>query len=237
MPMTTPTRRAQRRAQLTPGRLGQFAKTKDVGAPIDLIWPCTNVGDAEGVAFIKVLENGIAVWVGPPFPVPAKQTVGLNLHETIDLSLGLHNMVPQMHEGFPPDGVGLIAADTLALTVVSIPVLAAVGVPTIDGIPGATTISVISVPGSGRRPYPISWNCMNSGGGSGQARLRVVTNPQYVGSNVTGTLTTIPGLSTATLLLSVPTLFAIGDASYTVTLTMEDQTGLVLGTWIFLLVT
>lgn len=225
MPMTTPTRRAQRRAQLTPGRLGQFTKTKDVGAPIDFIWPCTNVGDAEGVGFIKVLESGIAVWVGPPFPVPAKQTVGLTLHQTIDLPLGVHNMAPQMHEGFPPDGIGLIAADTLALTVVSMPVLSAVGLPSINGITGET-VFVFPIPaGQATVAVPISWNCQNSGGGAGQARLRLAGFLK-----ITGTLVTIPGFSTVTLLLVFNASFVNFQNQI---LTMEDQTGAILGTYAF----
>ena len=222
------------RAILTaPPRLGQFSLTKELGAPIDFLWPCTNSGDADGVAFIKVTEGGVPLWDSPPFTIPPGLTVNTNLHQTITQALGLHNLIAELREGSPPTGSRVIMADTVALTVVSNPILAPDGAPTINGILGASSIG----PGIRPNPYPLSWRCQNSGGGSGQARLRVVSAPLYVGGNVTGSLVPIPGFSTVNLLLSVPTFFTIGSRSYTVTLTMEDGAGAILGTWQFALLT
>ena len=186
-----------RKPLLRAGRFGQFARTKQLGAPIDFVWPCTNSGDGDGVAFIKVLEGGLPLWVGPPFPIPIDQTVPVNLHQTIDLSLGLHNTVPQLYEGFPPDGVRLIETDTLALTVVSNPILAPVGNPQIDGQDGPTVI-ILVIPIGQTRAVSISWMCGNTGGGSGLARIRLTGSGGGSGAAFVGTLVTIPGFSNET---------------------------------------
>ena len=205
----------RRRARLQGGaiRLGQFSLTKELGAPIDFVWPCTNSGDGDGVAFIKVLEGGSPLWVGPPFTVPVLGTVGLSLHQTIDISLGVHNLIAEMWEGLPPAGDRLIESDTVGLTVVSNPVLASIGPPTINGIEGATSVSVrvgIAV--------PVSWPCQNTGGGTGRARIRAVGQPGI--ANVSNYVT-IPGFSTVILLRTVSGP-EVPAGPYTVLLTMED---------------
>ena len=221
--MVTPTRRAQRRAQLTAGRFGQFTRTKQVGEGIDFDWPCTNSGDGEGVAFIKVREPAIGlVWDGAPFPIPVGQTVTPNLHQTIDLPLGLRSMIPELHEGLPPNGIRLIASDTLALTVVSNPVLATVGNPKINNLDGPTFFEV-----KAGTVISLSWPCQNSGGGAGRARLRDGGS----GVSFLGPLITISGFSTVVLLGS----YISGSAGkfWNRTLTMEDDKGTILSTWVY----
>lgn len=224
--MTT-RRRGWSRARLTGGtrlgtRLRQFSLSKDLGAPIDFVWPCTNGGTADGVAFIKVLESGMVLWDSPPFTIPKGATVATNLHQTVDLSLGVHPLVPQLWEGFPP-GERLIEGDTLALTVVSNPLLSAVGLPLINNLPAPTSFLV-------RRGsvIPISWPCQNSGGGSGLARLKI----RGESVSFTGTLITIPGFSTVVLLANV-TAFEFAGVTRTQTVTMEDSLGRVLGSWTY----
>ena len=228
--MVTPTRRVQRRAQLTAGRFGQFTRTKQLGAPIDFVWPCTNGGDADGIAFIKVREPATGlIWDGPPFTIPMSQTVPANLHQTIDLSLGLHSMVPELHEGLPPDGMRLIASDTLALTIVSNPVLSAVGLPTINGVPGAISWTYF-----GSDIIPISWQCQNSGGGAGRARLLLEASPANIVFPILGSLVHVPGFSTVTLLLSANIHFSV--AGTVITVTLLDEADVILGTHQFFLI-
>ena len=210
-------------ARLRGAALGQFSLTKQLGDPIDFVWPCINSGDGDGVAFIKVTEAGLTLWDGPPFPVPVGQTTPLSLHQTIALSLGLHPLVAEMREGSPPDGTRLIESDTAALTVVSNPILTAVGKPQIFGLDGPTFFLIKK-----GTVIPYSWPCLNSGGGSGLARLRIVGQS----INFLGTLITIPGLSTVVLLASFAAL-GIGGVTRTQTITMEDAAGVVLGSWTY----
>lgn len=221
------------RLRAGPVRHGQFSRTKELGEPIDLIWPCTNSGDGDGSAFIRVTESGLAVWEGPPFGIPALQTVPINLHQTIDLSLGLHGMIAEMHEGPPPAGVRLIASDTVALTVVSNPVLAAVGLPTIDGILAPTSIFSDRI-----RAIPVSWVCGNTGGGPGRARLRFVASPAAFMQGVVGTLVVIPGFFEVSLLLTLSPPI-LGGVGFTCVLTLEDDLAFptILGTFQFTVLT
>ena len=210
----------------------QFSLTKQLGAPIDFLWPCTNSGNADGVAFIKVTELGLTLWDGPPFTVPPNQTVPLALHQTIDLSLGLHSLVAELHEGLPLTGSRLIASDTVALTVVSNPILTPVGQPTINGVVGPTLVSVV-----GGNIVPISWAVQNTGGGAGQARLQTTEGGGGVIQPVRGSLLTIPANTTMTLLLAITTsdLFAF-KGTFSITLTMRDEQDVILGSWQFILV-
>ena len=184
--------------RLSSGRaaLGQFSVTKQLGASLRLTWPCTNSGDADGVAFIKVREPSSAlVWDGAPFPVPVGQTALVNLQQTVDLPLGLRSLVPELHEGLPPDGVGLIASDTLALTVVSVAILAPVGLPRINNLDGPTFFSVVGATAI----IPVSWPCQNSGGAPRSAQLIVQSGGS---ADAVGNFVIVPGLSTVTLLVS-----------------------------------
>lgn len=206
---------------LSAGRFGQFSLTKQLGAPIDFVWPCTNSGDADGAAFIKVTEAGLTLWDGPPFTIPKGQTVSTTLHQTITQSLGLHNLIADLREGLPPLGVGALMSDTVALTVVSNPILAAVGPPTINGLVGPPAITVVK-----SAIVPVSWDCQNSGGGDGLSRLRVKTFTTIA----FGPLVTIPGFTTTKLLIS----FGPGDFGATsCVLTMEDSAGVILASWPF----
>lgn len=217
-----------RRPGLTaPARLGQFSLTKQLGAGIDFIWPCTNSGNADGVAFIAVTEGGAPLWSSPAFTIPAGATVGTNLHQTITQSQGLHNLVAELHEGSPPVGSRLIMSDTVALTIVSNPVLAPVGLPTVNGIVGPAAIIV-----SRDLVVPVSWPCQNSGGGSGQVRIRADSSPLLLGYPIIGSLVTIPGGGSVTLLLGLPPVRFVG-VPITITLTMQDDSGTILGTFQF----
>mgnify|MGYP001583448942 CR=1 FL=1 len=211
---------------------GQFTKTKQSGEGIDFTWPCTNSGNGDGTAFIRVTEAGLLVWSGAPFTVQPNQTVPLNLKETIDLPLGLHNLIAEAQEGFPPTGSKLIAADTLALTVVSNPILTPVGLPTIAGVLGPTLVTVLE-----GTTFVITWPCQNSGGGNGLARLRTVNSPLTIPSGTSSGLVTIPGFSTVTLLTAITASqppFLVKTS--TITLTMRDDNDVVLGTHLFVLV-
>ena len=218
------------RLRAGPIALGQFSLTKQLGDPIDFAWPCTNSGDGDGVAFIKIVESGLALWDGPPFPVSAGQTTPLTLHQTISLPLGLRPLVAEMHEGLPPDGLGLIESDTVALTVVSNPILAPVGLPTIKGILAPSEIHLAL----NLQPIPILWACQNTGGGDGLARLKTVSSPSVSGLNVTGTLVTIPGGSAGVSLLIAIDPFRMFSVE-TITLTMLDEANALLGMFSFTL--
>lgn len=225
-------------AILVPGELkvdgfASYTLTRELGDTISFVWPVTNVGNLQGAAYIELTEAGLAVGAGAPFPIDPGMTVAVNFNPVVNLPIGVHILAARVMEGLPPDGVPAGAAQLITLTVVSIPVLAALGLPTINGGLGDTAIG----PGIRPNPYSITWGCQNSGSGSGRARLRVTSAPLYSGGNVTGGLVTIPGFSTVTLLLSVPTSFTVGGRTYTVTLTMEDDTGVILGTWQFTLAT
>lgn len=218
-----------RRPVLTANRVyaGQFSLTKQLGAPIDFLWPCTNSGNADGVAFIAVTEGGNPLWISPAFTIPAGLTVGTNLHQTLTQALGLHSLAAELREGAPPDGIRLIMSDTVALTIVSNPVLAPVGLPTVNGVVGPALVTVLR-----DQVVPVSWPCQNTGGGSGQARLRADSSPLLLGYPIIGSLVTIPGGGNVTLLLGLPPVGFVG-IPITITLTMQDDSAVVLGTFQF----
>ena len=223
-------------AILVPGELkvdgfASYTLTRNQGDTISFVWPVTNVGSLSGAAFIQLSEGGAVVGTGAPFPIDPGMTANINFNPVVDLSSGVHILVAKVMEGLPPDGIAIGSAQIITLTVVSIPSLSAVGQPTINGIVGATLISVVR-----GNAIPISWAVRNAGGGSGQARLRTTSSPGTGGLQITGSLVTIPGNTTVTLLLALATGALIGGGfNYTINLRMLDGTGVVLGTWQFIL--
>lgn len=207
-------------AILVPGELkldgfAIYTLTRNLGATISFVWPVTNVGDLQGAAFIQITEAETVIGTGAPFPIDPGQTTAVNFNPVVNLPAGVHTLVAKVMEGLDPGGVPVGASQTITLTVVTIPVLAAVGPPTINNIVGPTTFSIKA--GS---VLPISWDCQNTGGGPGLARLRIEGTP------VQSMLVTIPGFSIVTLLLSyTPGLTAI------LTLSMVDDTGVILAQW------
>ena len=223
---------------LVPGELkvdgfASYTLTRQLGDTIGFVWPVTNVGNLVGAAFIQLTEGGVDVGTGAPFPIDPGRTVDVGFNPVVGLPTGIHILMARVMEGLPPDGIAVGSAQIITLTVTSSPILAPVGLPTINGISGPISI------GPGIRPniFPISWLCQNSGGASGLARLRVVSSPSFSGGTVIGTLITVPGFSTVTLLLAVSTFWTAGSRVYTLTLTMEDEPGNILGSWQFLLLT
>ena len=221
-------------AILVPGELtvdgfASFTLVKALGDTISFVWPVRNVGNLQGAAFIRLTESGADVGTGAPFPINPGDTVDINFNPVVNLPTGVHTLAATVMEGLPPDGIPVGSAQIITLTVVSIPNLAAVGLPTIDGIVAPTSIF-----SDRTRAIPISWVCGNTGGLTGQARLRFVAAPAAFLAGVIGTLISIPGVSQVTLLLSVsPPL--VGGIGYTCTLTMEDELvpPTILGTFAF----
>ena len=217
---------------LVPGELkvdgfASYTITRNQGATISCVWPVQNVGDLQGAAFIQITEGGAVVGTGAPFPIDPGQTVAVNFNPVVELAVGIHILAATVMEGLPPDGVPIGSAQIITLTVVSIPVLAPVGLPTINGIFGAPEVTVVA-----GTPVPVTWPCENSGGGAGQARLRATIAPFASFFPVNGSLVTIPGFDTKTLLLTLTTTL-LAKQSYTVTLTMRDASNVVLGTYEF----
>ena len=225
-------------AILVPGELkvdgfATYTLTRNLGDTISFVWPVTNVGNLQGAAFIQLTEGGAVVGTGAPFPIEPGLTVDVNFNPIVSLPTGVHILAARVMEGLGPDGIPLGSAQIITLTVVSVAVLAAVGLPTVAGQPAPSfvTVSRLTSP-----PVPVAWPCQNSGGGTGQARLRAAIAPPAIGFPVNGSLVPIPGFSTLTLLLNLPTSGLIGDGrGYTVTLTMQDSSNVILGTFQFIL--
>lgn len=212
--------------QLTVDGFANYTLTREMGDTISFVWPVTNVGDLQGAAFIQLTEAGAEVGTGAPFPIDPGQTVNINFNPVVSLSTGVHSLVATVMEGLPPDGIPVGDPQSITLRVVSIPVLSAVGNPTINGIPGATSFTA---PSGISNFYPAAWDCQNSGGGVGRARLRVAVAAGFIG---TSPFIQIPGFSTVTLLV----LFgpSTGKGALACTLTMEDEFGVPLGQWQFI---
>ena len=210
--------------ELTVDGFASYILTRNLGDTISFVWPVQNVGDLAGAAFIQLTEAGAVVGTGAPFPINPGEIVDVNFNPVISLPAGVHILAATVMEGLPPDGLPVGSAQIITLTVVTVPILAAVGLPRINSLDGPTFFHVAA--GS---TIPISWPCQNTGGGSGRARLKVVG---AYGFNPPGAFTTIPGFTTVTLLknISAPPSPA---GPYDVILTMEDDTGVLLGEWLF----
>ena len=223
-------------AILVPGELkvdgfATYTLTRAQGQTISFIWPVKNIGSLAGAAFIQLTEAGSVVGTGAAFPIDPGETVNLNFNPVISLAAGVHILAAKVMEGLPPSGVAVGSAQIITLTVTSVAVLAPSGLPTINGIVGATQISLIR-----GQTASVIWPCQNSGGGAGQARLRLIFSPVTLPSGVQGALVTVPGFSTVALLLAFGTVSPFLFSSvYTVNLAMLDDTGLVLGTYQFVL--
>ena len=210
-------------AILVPGELlvdgfAIYTLTRNVGDTLSLVWPVQNVGELAGAAFIQITEAGVEVGTGAPFPINPGQTVAVNFNPVVELATGIHILTARVMEGLPPTGIPVGSAQLITLTVVSVPVLSAVGLPKINNLDGPTFF-VVGI----RSVVPISWPCQNSGGGAGQARLKVVG----AGRDDFGTLANIPGFSTVTLLFIHTAWSTPNVLDYVVT--MEDQAGVILG--------
>lgn len=213
-----------RKPQLSAGRFGQLSLTKQVGAVIDFTWLCINSGDGDGTAFIQVHEPATgAVWLGAALTIPAKASVQLNLLQTIQEPVGLRSLIAEMREGIFSNRI--IASESVALSVVSFPVLTPVGLPVVNGIPGELLpAGPIVVPRGSA--IPIAWPCENSGGSSGEAGLQSQSGAGISGLSVNGSIATIPAHSSQTLLLALDTSspqMQVGVA-YGVTLIMKAFT-------------
>jgi hypothetical protein len=209
-----------------------YVLTKAQGQTISFEWPVTNVGSLAGAAFIRLTEGGVDVGTGAAFPIDPGQTAILNFNPVVSLASGVHILTATVMEGIPPTGVPVGSAQIITLTVVSVPVLAAVGNPTINGVVGASSVTL-------RRGtlLSVSWAVRNDGGGPGQARLKTLSAPFAVGISVTGALNTVPGFTTVTLLLGLSTSGLIGGGfNYNIVVTMLDGSNVVLGTWPFSLI-
>ena len=209
-----------------------YQLTKALGQTISFEWPVTNVGSLAGAAFIRLTEGGADVGTGAAFPIDPGATAILNFNPVVSLASGVHILTATVMEGIPPSGVPAGSGQIITLTVVSVPALSAVGNPTINGIVGATSVTL-------RRgtALSVSWAVRNDGGGPGQARLKTLSSPSALGISVTGPLNTIPGFTTVTLLLGLSTSGLIGGGfNYNIVVTMLDGSGVVLGTWPFSLI-
>ena len=209
-----------------------YTLTRALGDTLSFVWPVTNVGSLAGAAFIRLTEAGAEVGSGAPFPIDPGQTVNVNFNPVVNLSPGVHILVATMMEGLPPNGVAVGSPQAITLTVVSLPVLSPVGEPSINGIVGATFVSV-----PGGATVPISWAVRNTGGGAGQAWMQTSQGGGGVIQGVTSSLITVPANTTRTLLLAITTsnLFAF-KGTFSITLTMRDEQDVTLGSWQFILV-
>lgn len=223
-------------AILVPGELkvdgfASYTLTRSQGDTISFVWPVQNVGELAGAAFIQLTEGGAEVGTGAAFQIDPGRTVNVNFNPVVSLAPGVHILVASIMEGLPPNGIPVGSSQIITLTVVSIPVLSAVGVPAIDGIVGATSITVVR-----GILVSVNWAVRNDGGAAGRARLRSVSSPLAFGISVVGGLITIPGNSTVTLLLGLGTGSGlIRGFAYNITITMEDEVSIVLGSWSFTL--
>ena len=220
---------------LVPGELkvdgfASYTLTRQLGDTIGFVWPVTNVGNLVGAAFIQLTEGGVDVGTGAPFPIDPGRTVDVGFNPVVGLPVGVHILIARVMEGLPPDGIAVGDPQIITLTVTSLPILAAVGLPTIDGILAPTEVHLRLDLG----PVPILWACQNTGGGDGLARLKTVSSPSVGGLNVTGTLTIIPGGSVGVSLLIALDPFRMFSVEI-ITLTMQDETNVVLGSHTFTL--
>lgn len=215
-----------RNPQLRAGRFGQLSVTKQLGSNIDFIWPCINSGDGDGTAFIHVTEPATgAIWLGQAFTIPAKATVPLTLRQNnLNLPIGVHSLIAEMREGIFSNRI--IASESVTLiSVTASPVLNAVGLPVVNGIPGEL-LPAGPLLVQGGDSILFAWPCENSGGVAGQAKLQ--TN-QFQGN--LGSLTTIPAYSSQTLIIAQSTIFFMVGIIYTVNLSMIDANGVTLATF------
>ncbi len=218
--------------QLKVDGFATYVLTKAQGEAISFVWPVTNVGNLAGAAFIRLTEGGVGVGTGAAFSIDPGLTVNTSFNPVVSLPSGVHILIASVVQGLPPNGVAVGSPQTITLTVVSVPNLAAVGLPTIDGVLGPTQILRSRFLSS---PVPVLWPCQNSGGGSGLARLRTVASDPGVSLNVTGGLVPIPGFTTLSLLLGLGVGRVGAFTPYTITLTMETDTNMVLGAFQFII--
>ena len=211
-----------------------YTLTRSQGDTLIFGWPVTNIGEIPGAAFIRITEGGVEVGAGGAFPIDPGQTVNVGFTPVVSLPAGVHILVAQVMEGLPPDGVAVGSAQIITLTVVSVPMLAAVGEPTINGILGPTSISVVC-----DAVIPVTWPVQNTGGAAGLARLKSTVSPAVQGGLIkTGGLLTIPGNTTTTLFMTIgqTCLSLYFDESFTgqVQITMSDDQNVILGLWTFI---
>ncbi|MDZ4263762.1 MAG: hypothetical protein U1B30_15705 [Pseudomonadota bacterium] len=226
----------EQRAILVAGRLAivgdkvsEFRAIRVPGEPITLTWPCQNVGQASGTALIIVAEGTQPIWAGPPLPVAPNQTVSLGLTHAVDLAGGVHNLTVQMFEQRPDAVLNLISTQAIVIEVVDPANLAVVGLPVINGVEGP---AVLTVPLN--LPLSIQWLVENTGGDTGICRLRGRASPFLSGvHSVDGPLTSIPGHDVVGLLIGMNS--GAGVKTYTITVTVEDQFAIILGTFPFIL--
>ena len=205
------------KAELVSGRLillgekvSEFHAVRTPGEPISFSWPCQNIGSINGTAFMALRKGDQPLGLGPSLPVAAGQTISLNLTYSVNLPNGVHNLIAESVSILPTGGLEVFGSQAVTLEVVSPAVLSVVGLPRINGVEGATHITLPM-----GAPISIEWPVRNTGGDTGRARM----NTDRWGL---GTFVTIPGGQTVSL-LTAQTADPVTPGTRTVVITVQDE--------------
>jgi hypothetical protein len=220
-------------AVLVPGELkvdgfAIYTLTKTQGQPISFVWPVTNLGFGSGLAFIRLTEGGALVGAGTSFLINPGQTVNVSFNPVVSLSTGVHVLAAMVMESLPTGNIAVGSPQIITLTVVQVALLEPVGLPTIFGIVGPTSLQVPVRP-----TIPITWDVRNNGVTTLEARLRTRSDPANISLDQNGQLAPVAGGSTTTLLLTPSSVFMVFGVIYHVTLAMLNSQNVVLSTWGF----
>lgn len=211
-------------------KTSDFAAIRLAGEPVAVSWPCQNLGDGQGQAWVTISEGALDLWQGAAMPVFAGTTVNLTASGGTTLPAGVHNLVARMQS---PGGV--VGSQPLVIEVVDPAVLATVGSPIINGLVGPLVVNVV-----GGNPVTVQWSVQNTGGDAGSCRLRSKVDPfSYIWGVIPsdGALTEIPGDGVRNLVIGIST--APWQYNYVHTFTIdiwvEEVSGRVVNSYAFVL--